>query len=180
MTPEQKKDVKDFGTELYTFQVESWITSVAWTLEDTLALYCSQSSNLGVVDWKAGKTDQIPLNHSPLSFILPVSGESFYGVGFDRNIYHYSKESSGWVLKKLVTKSEKKEVKPKTTSQSYSGGVAERLKAFEGQGMKKKESLVVASDRNEALHYAPISSIAIKENQIITTDLAGFVKYWKI
>ena len=61
-----------------------------------------------------------------------------------------------------------------------SGGVAAALKRFQNQGMKKKESLVVTTEQNENLHATNISSFTIKDNLIITSDLAGFVKFWNI
>ena len=81
-----------------------------------------------------------------------------------------------------LTKKEKKEDSKSSgpiNTGATGGGVAEALKKFSSQGMKKKQSLVITTEKNENGHSSCISSITIKGDDIITTDLSGFVKYWK-
>ena len=46
-------------------------------------------------------------------------------------------------------------------------------------GAQKKEKLAVTTKQAVHLHQSLISSATIKNNLMITTDVSGFVKYWK-
>ena len=47
-------------------------------------------------------------------------------------------------------------------------------------GQQKKENLAVTSKQSSHLHQSIISSVNIKGKDMITTDVSGFVKYWKL
>ena len=47
-------------------------------------------------------------------------------------------------------------------------------------GNIKKENLAVTTKQNSHLHQSLISSVNIKGKDMITTDVSGFVKYWKL
>jgi hypothetical protein len=47
-------------------------------------------------------------------------------------------------------------------------------------GQQKKENLAVVTKQSSHLHKSQISSVNIKGKDVITTDLSGFVKYWKL
>ena len=47
-------------------------------------------------------------------------------------------------------------------------------------GNQKKESLAVTAKQFSHLHQSIISSVNIKGKDMITTDVSGFVKYWKL
>ena len=47
-------------------------------------------------------------------------------------------------------------------------------------GAQKKENLAVTSKQASHLHQSIISSLNIKGKDMITTDVSGFVKYWKL
>ena len=51
---------------------------------------------------------------------------------------------------------------------------------FNQMGNIKKETLAVATKSAAHLHKSLISSVNIKGKDMITTDLSGFVKYWKL
>jgi hypothetical protein len=64
-------------------------------------------------------------------------------------------------------------------------GVAEELKKFQTSALKNRSSLVVTTKKNKVGHQAKISSVNVinvndDEKEIITTDLAGFVKVWSV
>lgn len=172
----------DFGNSIYEFDAGSWLISCNWSLDGKYAYAASQGGYVNVIEKEAKKVTQIPIPDSPIAFILPVNNNSFYAVGYNREIYLYEESSGNWKMTKEITKKEgKEENKPKTVDVGGSGGgVAAALRRFQNQGMKKKESLVITTPQNENLHAAMISSVSIKGNTMITTDLAGFVKYWKL
>ena len=47
-------------------------------------------------------------------------------------------------------------------------------------GVQKKENLAVTSKQASHLHKSLISSVNIKGKDMVTTDVSGFVKYWKL
>ena len=174
------KDLK-FGQALYEFEAGSWLINCNWSLDGKYAYSSCQGGYVYVIQFNEKKKDKICISQSPISMIIPKGNNAFYAVGYNREIYLYEEENGQWVMKKQITKKEKpKEEKKNNTPMGGSGGDAAALKRFQNQGMKKKESLVVTTEQNENLHATNISSFAIKDNQIITSDLAGFVKYWEI
>ena len=182
ISPEQAKSLPEFGESLYSFDAGAWVISCGWTLDGKYGIASSQKGQIAIIDWQEKKEEIINCNHSPVTFIVPVSATSFYAVGFDREIYLYEQKEGKWALAKVITKKEKKEDSKSSgpiNTGATGGGVAEALKKFSSQGMKKKQSLVVTTEKNENGHSSCISSITIKGDDIITTDLSGFVKYWK-
>lgn len=181
--PYKQNDVEDFGTIIYEFKMGSWVIDVNWS-DDGIAFACGQDATIAVIDFKNQKHDLIRCTHSPTTKIFPLNGSEFYSVAFDRNIRLYGKEGENWKVKNVVTS--KKEA-PKSSAPSSgvnaftgrTGGVADALKIFNTGGLKKKESVKVNSNENENINPAVITGFAIKGDEIVSVDMAGFVKFWK-
>ena len=47
-------------------------------------------------------------------------------------------------------------------------------------GAQQKDKLAVTSKQSSHLHQSLISSLNIKGKDMITSDVSGFVKYWKL
>ena len=77
--------------------------------------------------------------------------------------------------KKIIT-AKKEDNKARTSI----GKVSAQLQMFEKMGQQKKENLAVVTKQSSHLHKSQISSVNIKGKDVITTDLSGFVKYWKL
>jgi hypothetical protein len=107
--------------------------------------------------------------------LIPKDDNSFYAVCYDRNIVEYEKKGEKWEVKKIIT-AKKEDNKAKTSV----GVVSDRVQIFNTMGQQKKENLAVVTKQSEHLHESQISSVNIKDKKLITTDLSGFVKYWKL
>lgn len=196
ITDEQKRTAGKFGEVLYEINTGSWINDVAWSLDGRFSFASSQESKLYIRDLVNGSDTVINSEFSPITTFVPINNTSFYAVGYDRVIYLYSYQNDKWTMEKTVSSNAKKEQNQsgQSSAQPFSGssftqrpfafkqggGVSEVLKKFESSGMKKKTSLVVTTESKEGLHSTTISSVTLKNNELITTDFAGFVKYWKI
>ena len=106
--------------------------------------------------------------------LIPKDENSFYAVCYDRNIFEYAKKGEEWQVKKIIT-TKKEDNKAKTTI-----GMSSRVQMFDNKGQQNKGNLAVVTKQAEHLHQSQISSVNIKGQNIITTDLSGFVKYWKL
>ena len=107
--------------------------------------------------------------------LIPKDDNSFYAVCYDRNIVEYEKKGEQWEVKKIIT-AKKEDNKARTSF----GTVSAQLQMFEKMGQQKKENLAVVTKQSSHLHKSQISSVNIKGKDVITTDLSGFVKYWKL
>ncbi len=84
-------------------------------------------------------------------------------------------------MKKKITGVDQKAAGPSNVMGGLKGGIAERMKKFEKAGVNTKTSIVyTAKTVNKNLHQSPLTSFVVKGNKIITSDIAGFVKYWDI
>ena len=119
----------------------------------------------------------IRCKHAPVTQIIPIDDKSFYAVCYDRNILLYEQKGDSWEIKKTITGKDTGDSKPKTT---IGGNVSKSVAVFEQKGNIKKENLAVATKSAAHLHQSLISSVNIKGKDMITTDLSGFVKYWKL
>ena len=80
----------------------------------------------------------------------------------------------------MISSITKNEGEKAEESQSAIGGsVANRLKMFNNT-INKKQSIVVGSANQKNIHSSNINSFAVSNNQLITSDLSGFVKVWKL
>jgi actin related protein 2/3 complex subunit 1A/1B len=174
----------EFGNIVVEHKVGAWINSVCWTKDGKYALSANQNSTVTVIELESKKIETLRFKHGPFNLIIPSPDDNgFIGLGNDRNIYHY--DLTGKLIR-LITKNEGNNMNKFSQgntntgiSMMRSGGVAEALRKFENAGIKKKESITINSIVNSNLHNTTISSISFKGNDVITTDLAGFVKYWK-
>jgi hypothetical protein len=96
---------------------------------------------------------------------------------FQDNILLYEQKGDSWEIKKTITGKDTEDSKPKTT---IGGNVSKSVAMFNQMGNIKKETLAVSTKSAAHLHKSLISSVNIKGKDMITTDLSGFVKYWKL
>jgi len=177
LTAEQKPLAQKFGTIIYEFRPNSWLNSVTWTPSGNLGLAAGHNSTIAVIDYKNLKTDVIKCKHAPVSFIIPSGETSFYAVCYDRNILEYEKKGDNWDIKKTITIETGEKSAP--AGGRRDSPVTEALKKFQQMG-NQKESLAVKAKQFSHLHQSIISSVNIKGKDMITTDVSGFVKYWKL
>ena len=95
-------------------------------------------------------------------------------VCYDRNILEYEKKGDKWEIKKTITTDQGKK------AGATKGNVTSQLQKFEKMGVQKKENLAITTKQASHLHKSLISSLTIKDKDIITTDVSGFVKHWKL
>lgn len=175
--------IEDLGTSIYELKMGSWIIDVNWS-DNGIAFACGQDSTIAVIDYKNQKHDLIRCTHSPTTKIFPLSDSEFYSISYDRNIRLYGKEGENWKVKNVVTSKKKDEPKSNAPAAGTNvftgrtGGVADALKIFNTGSVKKKENNQVNSHDNDNINPAVITGFAINGKDIITVDMAGFVKYW--
>lgn len=76
-----------------------------------------------------------------------------------------------------ITKTD--DVKTEEPQASMGSSVANRLRMF-NNAVNKKQSIVVGSVNQKNIHSSNINSFAVSKDQLITSDLSGFVKVWKL
>ena len=175
LTNETKPLAKPFGEIYLEFKANCWMNSVTWNKSGKLGFASGQNATIAILNYQEQKTDVIKCKHSPVTLIIPTGETSFLAVCYDRNILAYEKKGDKWEIVKTVTSEQEK----KTTGPAKST-VSAALQKFQNMGVQKKENLAVTSKQASHLHQALISSVNIKEQNLITTDLSGFVKYWKL
>ena len=164
-----------FGQVLYEFKTNCWVNSVAWLPSGNLGIAAGQNATISVINYKEQKSDVIRCKHSPVTNLIPISDTSFYAVCYDRNILEYEKKGEEWEIKKTITsKNESSKPKAKTSI------VSAQLEKFQKMGNIQKVNLAVSTKQADHLHQSIISSVNIKGKDMITTDVSGFVKYWKL
>lgn len=181
LSEEQKAAAPSFGQVIYEFKENSWINSLTWLPSGDRGVVAGQDAVILVLNPKEEKdkqTEIIKCKHSPATMIIPKNDTSFYAICYDRNIIEYEKKDDTWEIKKTITA--KKEGADNKAKTSIGGSVSMALQKFQKMGEIKKENLAVTTKQASHLHKSIISSCNIKGQDMITTDLSGFVKYWKL
>ena len=166
---------QEFGTLIYDFRPNCWINSVAWTPSGSLGFASGQDASIVVINHKENKNEVIKCKHTPVTLIVPNGENSFLAVCYDRNILEYEKKGDKWDVKRTISTNQGK----KGTGPAK-GTVAQQTAKFQQMNVQKKENLAVTAKQASHLHKSLISSLNIKGKDIITTDVSGFVKYWKL
>ena len=169
---------QEFSQAIYEFKPNCWINSVAWLPSGDFGLVAGQDSTISVINYKEQKSDVIRCKHSPVTHLIPIDDNSFYAVCYDRNVLEYEKKGEGWEIKRTVT--EKKEDDKSKPKAALGMSVSNALAKFQKMGNIKKENLAVSTKQATHLHQSLISSVNVKGSDMITTDVSGFVKYWKL
>ena len=176
ITEDMRPLAKPFGEVIYEIKENSWINSVTWLPNGFWGLAASQDAIISVVNLGEQKTEQIRCKHSPATIIIPKDDNAFYAVCYDRNIVEYERKGDKWEVKKTITGKNEGDNKARTSV----GKVSAQLQKFQQMGLQNKQNLAVTTKQASYLHKSQISSINIKGKDVITTDLSGFVKYWKL
>ena len=174
LTDQTKPLAQDFGSIIYEFRPNCWLNSVTWNASGSLGFAAGQNATVAVINYKDQKTDVIKCKHSPVTLVVPNGENSFYAVCYDRNILEYEKKGDNWEIKKTITTDQGKK------ATAAKGNVSSAVQRFQQMGVQKKENLAVTSKQASHLHQSIISSMNIKGKDVITTDVSGFVKYWKL
>ena len=167
----------NFGEIIYEIRANCWINSVTWNKSGSLGFAANQNATIVIFDLNQKKHDLIKCKHSPVTLLIPNGENSFFAICYDRNIIEYEKKGDKWEIKTTITTDQGK--KPATASLK-SSAVSDALKKFQQMGVQKKEKLAVTTKQSVHLHQSLISSVNIKGNVMITTDVTGFVKFWKL
>ena len=175
LTDATKPLAQKFGDIIFEFRANCWLNSVAWNKSGSLGYAAGQNATIAVINYKDKKTDVIKCKHSPVTLVMPTGESSFLAVCYDRNILEYEKKGDKWEIKKTITTDQGNKA-----GGGAKGNVSSALQRFEKMGTQKKENLAVTSKQASHLHKSLISSLTIKDKDIITTDLSGFVKRWKL
>ena len=140
--------------------MNSWVNSVNWN-ENDIGYASSQNSLFVVLNFKSDKNQIVYLKHSPIIKILPKGCNEFFAVDFNRNIYLYECIDNKWNIKKEISKNN-----------------LDDNNINDENNNDKKGTLVVKMKKNPLCHPSNISSFNIHGNEIITSDLSGFIKFW--
>ncbi len=176
LSEQTKSLAQEFGNILYEFPMNCWVNSVTWTPSGKLGLVAGQDSTIAVIDYMEKNSDIIKCNHSPVTYILDNGEQSFYAVCYDRNILEYEKKEGRWEVKKTITV--KKRLKSEMDSEEFD--IRKYIHICRSCPYPKPKVDTLRTKKNPHNHQSIISSINIKDEIIITTDIAGFVKYWDI
>ena len=174
LTDQTKPLAQDFGSVIYEFRPNCWLNSVTWNASGSLGFAAGQNATIAVIDYKDQKTDLIKCKHSPATLVVPNGENSFFAVCYDRNILEYEKKGDKWEVKRTITTDQGKK------AAVLKGSVSSAVQRFQQMGVQKKENLAVTSKQASHLHQSIISSMNIKGKDVVTTDVSGFVKYWKL
>ena len=166
---------QEFGQVIYEFKTNCWVNSVAWLPSGNWGIVAGQDATISVINYSEQKSDVIRCKHSPATSLIPISDTSFLAVCYDRNIIEYGKEGDSWKIKKTIT-----EKGSGAQQKAKSSIVSAQLEKFQKMGNINKDNLAVSTKQAGHLHQSLISSANIKGKDMITTDVSGFVKYWKL
>lgn len=166
-----KTQMPEFGTVLKSYELETWIECVNWSLNGMLSYISGNNSTITVGDLQ-NNTTVIALKHSPVTMIHPIDDSSFYAVTFDREILKYELVANEWKLIKTITV-------PQKSEELKSSNILLRLNQFDQSKKASTNTNADVAKDTSHLHSSSISSLHVKDDIIITTDLSGFVKYWK-
>ena len=166
---------QEFGQVIYEFKTNCWVNSVAWLPSGNLGIVAGQDATISLINYSEQKSDVIRCKHSPATSLIPISDTSFLAVCYDRNIIEYGKEGDSWKIKKTIT-----EKGSGAQQKAKSSIVSAQLEKFQKMGNINKDNLAVSTKQAGHLHQSLISSANIKGKDMITTDVSGFVKYWKL
>ena len=167
---------QNFGDVIHEFRPNSWVNSVTWNPSGALGFAAAQNATISVINYTDKKTDVIKCKHAPVTLIVPTGENSFLAVCYDRNVLEYEKKGDNWEVKRTITTDQGK----KAAGPAVGKSVSSALVKFQQMGVQKKENLAVTSKQALHLHQSLISSLNIKGKDVITTDVSGFVKYWKL
>ena len=170
LNDETKPLARKFGEIIYKYSINCWVNSVTWLPSGKVGLAAGQNATISVINVYENQSEVIKCKHSPVIQLIPNKDESFYAVCFDRNIYEYVKKGDFWEMTRIITAENKPQKKL---------GEEKFPNMFKFNNLANQSEKLNREKPNH-LHGSLISSVSIQGINMITTDLSGFVKYWKL
>lgn len=78
------------------FSLGAWVNNVCWSPSNNFSFVATHDAVISVLNHKENKKDTIYLNHSPATFITPLSDTEILVTCYDRHIYKYKLEGEEW------------------------------------------------------------------------------------
>lgn len=165
----------EFGTVVFKYDASAWTSATNWSLNGAFAFAATYLSEIIVYETASQKESVIQCEHAPVVFIANVDECRFVAVTYDREIFVYEFKEGEWRVEREV-KGEKEEEEEEGSRK----GVAEELKKYHSSVLKERSSLVVKTEKKD-VHLAKVSSVNVIDGKmLVTSDVAGFVKVWKL
>lgn len=161
-------------------------------------------ASLLVINNKTLTEKVIPYNHQVCKSIVVIDEKSIILIGFDRHLYLYEFDSSNesWEYKRTVSlEQSSKSTTTSTTDDTETNdpsntdlkksSIFERMQLYDKTHQLKKSSILASTSQlaeqigggvpSVEIHKANIVNFhLVDKNTLVTVDLAGFVKKWKI
>jgi actin related protein 2/3 complex subunit 1A/1B len=173
---------KKFGEVLFKINTKAWINDVTFSPSGTYAFVGSHNSTLIIV--KGQESETLNLSHSPAAKIIPLNDENIILIGYDRHFYKYScaNQNKKWQFVSSLTKQDLAQATTETEEKKDEGGASFKDKVGVFKNINKKVSLVVTTNKNalKNVHAANIISTTLIANNLVTADLAGYIKLWPL
>lgn len=183
-----------FKTQILEEKVGAWINDVAFSTDGIYSFALGHDATLVVVNNSTLQSTTIRYNHQVCNKIVPVNSNYIILIGFDRHFYRYELENDTWKFDtdlSLIDQSESttstKETASTGSGSQPKGSIFDKMKMFDvSYQMKQKATTTTSKNNNhskvnEKLHKTDIIAFSLKnESTLITVDVAGFVKEWKI
>jgi len=171
---------KKFGEILYKVNTKAWVNDVVFSPNGKYSFAGSHNSTLSIIKSEGTELQIINLPHSPISKIIPINDETIIVIGYDRHFYKYSCSNvmKKWSFVNSITKVELNQ--PTETEEKKDETVSFKDKLGVFKNVSKKVSLIVTTNKNGSknIHSANISAFNLISNNLVTADLAGYIKLW--
>ena len=167
------------------------MNDVAFSPSGAYSFIIGHDSSLFILDNKTLKTTEVFMNNNACSSVIPISDSKIILLSYDREIFQYENTSGTWTRTKVISDVKATE-QPKASSNASAGqstgsaSVFDKLKQFDVSHQMKKSVLNTTGNDNTDLsnvkpaHSVTISSAIVSGNELITTDISGFIKIWKL
>jgi len=162
-------------TEILSIKTNSWVNYVAFSPNGKYSFALTHDSTFIIIDNKQKTHITVNLSNNSGNKIIPISDEKVLIFTYDREILYYENINGSW----KISNKNLEEILP-TTSQNKqtasTGGILDRMKQFDDKEKLKKQDLPLM----KSSHSSTISSANLFNNELITTDFAGYLKKWKV
>lgn len=137
-----------------------------------------------VINNKTLTTQVVNFHHNACNKIIPISDTSVILFSFDREIFNYTLSNEIWSITNTISNELKQESTKEEQTQEPTpqvSSVLDRLKKFDlTHQLKKNSTLPQTNGAKKISHNSTISSSHLVGNELLTTDISGFIKIWKL
>ncbi len=169
-----------------TFNVIGWVNSVCWSPDATILAYATHDCELNFVNTSSvsskDKPDKVLYKGNPFIQGVFINATTYIGCGFDKVPFIFKKGPSGWAFAKHLDDGFTQEKQAAIAKGSFEQSQVffKKSETVAANSLKLEDDVIMKEMNTKHSNYINYLKLKDAGKVLVTSDVNGYVNYWKV